>query len=1155
MANPKQALPPSNLLASLPPAALTGLVCEAASKSDIEGVRALLSAGASINAGTAYDQRTALHLAAAAGNLTMCKFLMEECRAALQRDRFGLLPIHDAVQNGHNEVRRYLQSKRLELDSSQPGIRIRAGSMENMVNKNSSTGDLVSTEFLADLTSTVFELVVKEGVFSYTAVHSEVQHFFIGLSFHTVYFTHFTAMQIAKHVHCLIAAKHVARATDDIGGLEFDLKTEHSAFFLCTICSPDNPNCSQKRTEDKVADYLTLCMNEKHNVALTFMSSEGPAFPGGKEHLAIYNIDKGHFDVTRVSEGETSIEILASARFLKTKSSVAKEQYQVVMEDVVACRQSVVRIVPGSVYPGPHPGGFVLIFATAETVGRHYLREICQAMRFVGLVPRRFYLENFVNGVLTYSLFFPYAQESEMQQLKSTIMYSTHLRSNPGGSELVYNSVMQSTISYQCGLYLLSAVKFVFTFFPKEQYAREYTSVHKVLDQNESAQRKLESLYKLCIKDLLSTDRIYQLVHRHINLAKRFYEDFRQIATGEVKPHFNAELGTAIDTACSDPQDRQILRMFLIFNESMLMTNFFKAETPGAFAFRLNPAIVLRDRPTSLYPEVPYAIYLVNGRDFMGFHTRFREVARGGIRLIQSRDSATYARNFATLFDEGYNLAFTQQNKNKDIPEGGAKGVILPDASWPNSAGGNSLAGNSSQSPAATKSCFIRYLNALIDCMLPEPGGIYTGHMEGKAEMLFFGPDENTAGFMDLGAELAHVRGYPYWKALTTGKSTALGGIPHDTYGMTTASVHTYVTELLRELGEDESEITKFQTGGPDGDLGSNEILVSKDKTIGIVDGSGVLYDPAGLNRTELTRLATRRVMVRDFSRSFLGPGGFLVTIDETDVTLPDGSQWLTGAELRDNFHLTDFAAADLFVPCGGRPNAVTTDNVRKLFTADGKPKFRMVVEGANLFLSDGARRVLETAGVHLFKDACTNKGGVTSSSLEVFAALALPVEQHSALMCYDPKHGGSPPAFYTEYVQQILDIIIENAQQEFRAVWTANQKDGVSKVEATKLISGKITRMQDSIMDTFQKMSESERDHLVRKVLSLAVPPAMIENLGVDGIVKNVPESYITALVSAWIASRFVYKNGINTSEVSFFFFLKSLLSHEGGGQANGVA
>ena len=48
---------------------------------------------------------------------------------------------------------------------------------------------------------------------------------------------------------------------------------------------------------------------------------------------------------------------------------------------------------------------------------------------------------------------------------------------------------------------------------------------------------------------------------------------------------------------------------------------------------------------------------------------------------------------------------------------------------------------------------------------------------------------------------------------------------------------------------------------------------------------------------------------------------------------------------LRDSFHLSQYAAADLFVPCGGRPNSITTDNVKKLFTADGgKPKFRMIV-------------------------------------------------------------------------------------------------------------------------------------------------------------------------------------------------------------------
>jgi len=417
---------------------------------------------------------------------------------------------------------------------------------------------------------------------------------------------------------------------------------------------------------------------------------------------------------------------------------------------------------------------------------------------------------------------------------------------------------------------------------------------------------------------------------------------------------------------------------------------------------------------------------------------------------------------------------------------------------------------------------------------------------------LFFGPDENTANFMDLGAEIAKGRGYRYWKALTTGKSVKLGGVPHDTYGMTTTSVHTYVLELLKELGEQEEKITKVQTGGPDGDLGSNEILMSKDKTIAVVDGSGVLYDPQGLNRDELCRLARRRMPVKNFSRSFLGEQGFMVTVEEADVCLSDGSVWRTGAELRDKFHLTPYATADLFVPCGGRPNSVCSENVKQLFTSEGKPKFRMVVEGANLFFSDGARAALEDAGVHVFRDASTNKGGVTSSSLEVFSALALSIEEHTDLMTYDPSCGADPPDFYRQYVQQILQIITDNAKQEFHAIWKSNSQSGLSKVEATQKISLHINQMQDNIQQHISRISTTERETLVRRVLKLAVPPLIVQHIGIDGIIKRVPENYIHAIVGAWIASRYVYRHGVRGSEVAFFLFMRELLDEQVSGGAS---
>lgn len=55
-----------------------------------------------------------------------------------------------------------------------------------------------------------------------------------------------------------------------------------------------------------------------------------------------------------------------------------------------------------------------------------------------------------------------------------------------------------------------------------------------------------------------------------------------------------------------------------------------------------------------------------------------------------------------------------------------------------------------------------------------------------------------------------------WWKSFTTGKSAEkLGGVPHDAYGMTSLSVRQYVIGIYKQLGLQEKNITKVQTGGP----------------------------------------------------------------------------------------------------------------------------------------------------------------------------------------------------------------------------------------------------------------------------------------------------------------------------------------------------
>lgn len=92
--------------------------------------------------------------------------------------------------------------------------------------------------------------------------------------------------------------------------------------------------------------------------------------------------------------------------------------------------------------------------------------------------------------------------------------------------------------------------------------------------------------------------------------------------------------------------------------------------------------------------------------------------------------------------------------------------------------------------------------------------------------------------------------------------------------------------------------------------------------------------------------------MICNFDVTLLGPGGFRVLVDERNVVLPNGFHVEDGLSFRNEFHLLPFSTADIFVPCGGRPDAVDINNVDKLMTNEGLPRFKYIVEGANLFFT-----------------------------------------------------------------------------------------------------------------------------------------------------------------------------------------------------------
>lgn len=432
---------------------------------------------------------------------------------------------------------------------------------------------------------------------------------------------------------------------------------------------------------------------------------------------------------------------------------------------------------------------------------------------------------------------------------------------------------------------------------------------------------------------------------------------------------------------------------------------------------------------------------------------------------------------------------------------------------------------------------FEKYVDSVLDLLIDgETIGIKEKLVDltKKPEILFFGPDEGTAEYMDWASQHARRRGAGFWKAFTTGKSQSLGGIPHDLYGMTTRSVHQYALGIYRELGLNEEEITKVQTGGPDGDLGSNEIKISKDKTIAVVDGSGVLYDSEGIDRVELKRLASARVMISNFDVSKLSATGFRVLVDEDNVTLPNGTVVENGLSFRNTFHVNELARALALVPCGGRPESIGLDNVHKVIGENGNPLYKYIVEGANLFITQEARLRLEKAGVVLFKDASANKGGVTSSSLEVLAALAFNDEEFDEHMCVK---GDVIPEFYKNYVNEVQTIIERNAANEFDALWREKQKTKTPVSILSDELSIAIVHLQDQL----QYSGLWDNETLRSAVLARAFPKMLLDKLGLHTLLERVPESYVKAIFGAYLASQFVYKYGAHPDNFAFFEFMRN--------------
>lgn len=638
--------------------------------------------------------------------------------------------------------------------------------------------------------------------------------------------------------------------------------------------------------------------------------------------------------------------------------------------------------------------------------------------------------------------------------------------------------------------------------------------------------------------DSFDLEGVSRAFHNHpeltLQLVRLFYARFNPEATGRQQNYDRARIETAemVENFTTgrrflDQFRRTIFRCCLLFVNHTLKTNFFIAEK-RALAFRLDPAYLgglENDFTRDLPADRPFRITYFSCRSGSAYHIGFSDIARGGWRTVitQGRDDYVTAAN--SLFKETYVLAHTQHLKNKDIYEGGSKMVAVLKAE--EGKDGRQL---------RRQLHLLQYalLSGFLDLFVTKAGKASDPRIVDyyrEEEPIELGPDENMHDSMiELVAREAVRRGYILGPGIMSSKKV---GINHKDYGVTSNGVIRFAEVCLATLGIDMASdpFRVIFTGGPNGDVAGNCLAILLDRCENvqiplILDGSAALVDPQGADH-EALRAIILKDDVRAFDPQALHTGGYLLY---RAVTRRQGMQelfkkvtrtaeglveeWVFNDDFYREYNSLIFTVpADLFIPAGGRPETIDAGNWRGFFTEAGEPTCRVIVEGANSFITPEARTALQKGGIILMRDASANKCGVISSSYEIIANLMLSEEE---FLAHKP-----------EYVADVLQILQKRAEEEAKVIFRRHRESAgeLLYTDISNDVSREINDCYARLFSYFQAHPEvcdqplyhqAILDHLPRLLTKDGSP--FCNRLG------RLPEKIKFAILASEISSSMVY-------------------------------
>jgi glutamate dehydrogenase len=686
------------------------------------------------------------------------------------------------------------------------------------------------------------------------------------------------------------------------------------------------------------------------------------------------------------------------------------------------------------------------------------------------------------------------------------------------------------------------------TIFIHQALVHVDSNLYSIANITEALCRHPELIVQLCEAFKLRFDPTLNDPNHFIECRKQFLLDVAQLDSGQ---------------ETNDSRRKVVLRQGMNFISHVLKTNFYRLSYT-ALSFRLNPKYLdeIPFNRLKKFPELPYAVFFIRGMNFFGFHIRFKDLARGGLRTVYPEQVEQMLAEQDNVFTECYNLAWTQHKKNKDIPEAGAKGIIFlksfsqVDSESPILQKELEWSKTPTQEIEARMNTFrqeqkVEYLyqsqRAFIDSLVTivncEPDGKirarYIVDYWKRPEYLYLGPDENMHDSMiEWIANFSKKYHYKPGEAFISSKP--LVGINHKEYGVTSLGLNVYMHRVLEYMGINplKDVFTVKMSGGPDGDVAGNQLLnlyhfyPQTAKVIALTDGTGTIHDDKGIDLGIVKDLFYQNKGINYYPPEKLSSGGFLVDkkkkrypsayIQETLCWRRVGDQlveeWLSGSDtnhlLRFNVHQ---AKTDIFIPAGGRPRTLNETNIQEFLDETGKPSARAIIEGANLYLNTRARHFLEEKGVLIIKDSSANKGGVICSSFEVLCGLAIDEQtfvQH--------RH---------QLIKEILERVKVCAENEADLLLNTHQKTNEYLTRISDRISDRINQYTYQILDYLDviKLPDNAQDLMIRCFLNYCLPT--LHKQFSRQLLEQIPEHHKKAIIACHLAAYMVYSKGLDWS------------------------